>query len=173
MTAGRARLAAAALTVTAAAALAAPRKATPRARSAPLDFSGTWVLDPKASVNVSPRMRDGVLIVSQTGDRIFISPGSPTMQVMAEEIVADGQPYEKALGTGQKAIVRAGWAADGESLRLEIAAGDSRQRSIWKLSRDRTVWVRDTSTLDHGARRNSRLVFRRRVGGATPTPASK
>jgi hypothetical protein len=152
---------------------AAPRKTTPRSSSAPLDFSGTWVLDPKASVNVSPRMRDGILKVTQTGDRIYISPGAPKMQVMAEEIVADGKAYEKALGTGQKAIVRAGWAGDGESLRLEIVAGDSRQRSVWKLSTDRTVWVRDTSTLDHGSRRNSRLVFRKQKPGVTPTPPSK
>ena len=149
---------------------AAPRR-TPKPPAAPLDFSGTWVLDAKASANVSSRMRDGVLTVSQRGDRIYIAPGAPKMQVMAEEIIADGQPYEKALGTGQKAIVRAGWASDGGSLRLEIVAGDSKQRSVWKLSSDRSVWVRDTSTLDHGARRNSRLVFRRQTAGVTPTPA--
>jgi hypothetical protein len=153
-------------------ALAAAPKKTPRPGSARLDFSGTWVLDPKVSVNVSSRMRDAVLNVTQTGDRIFIAPATPKMQVMAEEIVADGQPYEKALGTGQKAIVRAAWAPDGGSLRVEITAGDSHQRSVWKLSTDRTVWVRDTSTLDHGARRNSRLVFRKQAAGVTRTPAA-
>ena len=164
---------AAKLALAASVAFAAAPKKTPRPGSRRLDFSGTWVLDPKTSVNVSSRMRDAVFNVTQTGDHILIAPGAPKMQVMAEEIVADGQPYEKALGTGQKAVVRAAWAPDGESLRVEITAGDSHQRGVWKLSTDRTVWVRDTSTLDHGARRNSRLVFRKQVVGVTPSPATK
>jgi hypothetical protein len=151
-------------------AAAAPRRARPSA--APLDFSGTWVLDPKASVNVSSRMENAVLKVSQNGNRIFISPVGRKMGVMAEEIVADGEGYEKSLGNGRTGIVRAAWSSDGRSLRLEIVAGDSQQRSVWKLSADRSVWVRDTSTLEHGMRRNSRLVFRRQTAAAAPTPKS-
>jgi hypothetical protein len=154
-------------------AAAAGARRTPKASATPLDFSGTWTLDGKASVNVSPRMENAVLKVSQRGDRIYISPGRPKMSVMAEEIVADGEAYEKSLGNGRRGIVRAAWGSDGGSLRLEIVAGDSRQRSVWKLSSDRSVWIRDTSTLEHGTRRDSRLVFRRQVEGPKPGPAAK
>ncbi len=146
---------------------AAPRR-TPRARPATLDFSGMWVLDPKMSVRVSPRMENAILQVSQRGNRILLSPVGRKNAIMAEEIIVDGQPYEKTLGNGRTGIVRAAWGTDGESLRLEVTAGDSRQRSVWKLSTDRSVWVRDTSTLEHGTRRNSRLVFRRQKPDATP-----
>lgn len=115
-------------------------------------------------------MERAVLDVKQKGDRIWILPGRAKMAIMAEEIVVDGHPYEKALGNGGTGIVTAVWAPDGKSLRLEVAAGGVVQRSIWKLSSDRTVWVRETNTIDHGARRSSRLVFRRDDPKRTPTP---
>ncbi len=156
-----------------------PRRTPKRAPTAspPLDFSGTWELDPKTSFNVSSRMERAVLEVSQKGDRIWISPGRKKMAVLAEEIVVDGRQYEKTLGNKERGLVAAAWAEDGKSLRLEITAGTppkvAVQRSIWKLSADGTVWVRETHTVENGRARHSRLVFRKvdPAKARTPTPS--
>jgi hypothetical protein len=146
----------------------------------PLDFSGVWQLDPKMSLNVSSAMKDAVLAVTQRGDRIWISPVSATRGslIMAEEIVADGRPYEKTLGPGGKGTVTAGWARDRQSLWIEVRAGDPEdpkdsaiQRSVWKLSADRTVWVRESVSMSKGTARTARLVFRRK-SGSQRTPAA-
>ncbi len=137
----------------------------------PLDFSGTWTLDPKLSRNVSAQMRDAVLSVRQKGNRIWISPvkseTGPRQRILSEEIVADARPYEKALGPAGKGLVTAGWAKDGKALWIEVTAGPPEdpgsaiQRSVWKLSSDRQVWVRESVSISKGHSGSARLVFRR------------
>jgi hypothetical protein len=137
----------------------------------PLDFSGTWTLDSKSSVNVSAQMQGAVLSVRQKGDRIWISPvkaeAGPRSRILSEEIVADSRPYEKALGPAGKGLVTAGWARDGKSLWIEVAAGppenpgEAIQRSVWRLSEDRQVWVRESFSISKGRSGRARLVFRR------------
>lgn len=118
-------------------------------------------------------MERAVLEVSQKGDRIWITPARKKMSVLAEEIVADGRPYEKALGN-EKGVVTAAWAQDGKSLRLEITAGVppnvAVQSSRWKLLSDGAIWVRETRTVENGRARQSRLVFRRVASGNAATP---
>ena len=140
----------------------------------PLDFSGVWELDPRMSLNVSSHMMGAVLSVRQEGDRIWITPvkaeGGSRPAILAEEIVADAHPYEKALGPAGKGVVTAGWAADGKALWIEVLAGPSEnpreavQRIIWKLSEDRNLWVRESVSMSPGNAKSSRLVFRRHQG---------
>jgi hypothetical protein len=158
---------------------AAKPRPRPRPGSPPLDFSGVWEIDPATSLNVPSQMNNAVLSVTQKQNRIWISPvdreGKGSL-IAAEEIVADGRPYEKALGPAGKGIVTADWAKDGQSLWIEIKAGTqddpkkaATQRSVWKLSSDRKVWVRESVSFSQGLPRTARLVFRR--GTRTPTPA--
>ncbi len=147
-----------------------PKTPTPKP---PLDFSGTWELDPKLSVNVSSQMAGAVLSVTQKGNRIWISPVKPDQgarqRILSEEIVVDGVPYEKALGPAGKGLVTAGWAKDSKSLWIEVEAGPPEnprsavQRSVWKISEDRTVWVRESVSVSKGHSGRARLVFRKRV----------
>jgi hypothetical protein len=163
----RAGLPAAALLVCAIAAGAAPTPAT----KPPLDFSGTWKLDTKLSVNVSPNMKDAVLIVEQKGNRIRVFPapqGPGKLNLAADEIVADGRAYEKAVGGG-KGILTARWSADGRALEMVLTAGpaekppDAVQNSRWSLDADRSTWVRETRTTGQGRPRVTRLVFHRQA----------
>jgi len=104
----------------------APRRTpSPRSSAAPLDFSGFWRLDPAASKNINPMMRDSTLSVTQKGNRIWISPGPDVKRgaLLSEEIVVDGRAYEKSLGPAGKGIVTADWAPDGQSLRIESRVG--------------------------------------------------
>lgn len=161
----------------------APRKTPSRAPSPPLDFSGVWEIDETASLNVPAQMQGSVLAVTQKGNRIWISPQAPVGKgspVMAEEIVADGRPYEKSLGPAGKGLVTARWSDDGSGLWIEVQAGsdpepqkNASQRSIWKLSQDRKVWVRESVSISQGTPRQARLVFRKRAGAATPSPAPR
>ena len=172
LTRGTLRLRAAAATLAALALLGTgPRvKPTPEPKP-PLDFSGTWTLDPKESINVSSQMRGAVLAVQQSGNRIWISSvkadTGPPSRILAEEIVVDARPYEKALGPAGKGLVTAGWAADGKSLWIEVAAGppenprESVQRSVWRLSDDRRIWVRESMSVSRGHSGRARLVFRK------------
>ncbi len=152
--------------------------ASPKGKAAPkppLDFSGVWVLDPKMSLNVSSHMMGAVLSVTQEGNRIWISPvrpeGGSRPAILGEEIVADQRPYEKALGPAGKGVVTAGWSTDGKALWIEVLAGppenprEAVQRIIWKLSEDRTLWVRESVSMSPGNAKSSRLVFRKRQGG--------
>jgi len=117
-------------------------------------------------------MQGAVLSVTQKGDRIWITPvqtpGKARNPILAEEIVADGRAYEKTLGPAGKGLVTAGWAKDGKSLWIEVQAGppeetrEALQRSIWKLSADRKVWVRESVSLSKGNAKSARLVFRRK-----------
>jgi len=152
--------------------LAAGPKARPTPEpKPPIDFSGTWTLDPQESLNVSSQMQGAVLSVRQAGNRIWISSAKantgPRSRILAEEIVVDGRPYEKALGPAGKGLVTAGWAADGKSLWIEVAAGrpenpgEAIQRSVWRLSEDRQTWVRESVSVSKGHSGRARLVFRK------------
>ena len=99
---------------------------------------------------------------------------------MAEEIVADGQPYEKSLGPAGKGVVTAQWGADGASLWIDVQAGsdpvpqrNASQRSVWKLSQDGRVWVRESVSISQGTPRQARLVFRKVSPEAAPTPGAR
>ena len=147
----------------------------------PLDFSGTWQLDERASLNVSPKMKGALLVVEQRGDRIRITPGpqgAGKIYIAADELVADGQPYEKSTG-GAKGVVTARWSADGQALELNVSAeatdkhGRAVQTARWTLSRDGTTWVRETHAIAEGKESSSRLVFRRQAAqppAKTPSP---
>ena len=112
-------------------------------------------------------MRGAVLSVEQKGNHIRILPLGHRDKLLGDEIVADGRPYEKALGNG-KGVVTAGWSKDRGSLWLEVTGGTSGepraaiQRSVWKLSSDRKTWIRHSVSSSGGERAESRLVFRRR-----------
>lgn len=154
---------------------------TPTA-GAPLDFSGTWQLDVSHSVNASSHLVGAILSVTQHGDHIWIQPikQGKGSGVLAEEIVADGRAYEKALGPAGKGTVTAGWSDDRQSLFIEVQAGPAddankaaTQRSIWKLSADRSVWVRESVSISQGKAKSSRAVFRRASPESlTPTPTT-
>lgn len=140
----------------------------PGAAGGPTDFSGTWEVDEKSSSLGSHHMENAVLQVTQKGDRIWIQPVGRTRQlVMAEEVVVDGRTYEKSLGNSEKGTLTAMWGKEGRSLWLEVVAGteaDPRagvQRSVWRLSADRSVWVRETITVHKGSSQRARVVFRR------------
>jgi len=165
----------------AAALVAVALTAEAQAPKSPPDFTGTWKLDMKASVNVSTNMRDAVLIVEQKGDRIRVSPQKQSagkLALAADEIVADGRPYEKGIGGG-KGILTARWSADGRALEMELTGGppeDPRQAvqvSRWTVSSDRTTWVRETRTSGNGQTRSSRLVFRREDAAAAKAAPGK
>jgi hypothetical protein len=163
----------------------APAPATTRAAAAkaPLDFTGVWELDEKSSRNVTAAMTGEVLTVRQTGNQIWISPMDPQKShLLSESIVADGKTYEKTLGNKSKGYLTVDWGKDGKSLWLEVTAGpdeDPRkvvQRSVWKLSKDRRVWVRQSVSIQNGKTTEATLVFRRRTAppraaAKTPTPA--
>jgi hypothetical protein len=150
--------------------------------AAPLDFSGTWELDISASSHPNSHYEGAVLAVTQRGDHIWIQPikQGKGSGILGEEIVADGRAYEKAVGPAGKGIVTAGWSDDKQSLWIEVKAGpqddpnkSATQRSVWKLSEDRSVWVRDSVSISQGKAKSARLVFRRRSAAAvTPTPAT-
>jgi hypothetical protein len=158
---------------------ARPAKMRTPAAKPPLDFSGVWELDLKASVHPNPHYQGSVLSVTQNGDHIWIQPvkqGKGT-GVLGEEIVADGRGYEKGIGAAGKGIVTAGWSEDHQSLWIEVKAGPAdpskgaMQRSVWKLSEDRNVWVRESVSISQGKAQSARLVFRRRSAESlTPTP---
>lgn len=162
----------------------APARATTRSASAkpPLDFTGVWELDEKSSRNVVAAMSGEVLTVRQTGNQIWISPMDPAKShLLSESIVVDGKTYEKTLGNKGKGYLTVDWGKDGRSLWLEVTAGpdeDPRkvvQRSVWKLSKDRRVWVRQSVSIQNGKTTEATLVFRRRIAPPraavkTPTP---
>jgi hypothetical protein len=160
--------------------MAAAPSPTPSPRP-PLDFSGTWQLDERASLNVSTRMQGAVLIVDQRGDRIRISPGAQgpgKLNLSADELVVDGQPYEKNVG-GAKGIATARWSDDGQAMELRITGSPAEghtqavQTARWTLSRDGTTWVRETQTVADGKGSSSRLVFRRQATPPSATPSPK
>lgn len=155
---------------------APPAAARPTPAKPPLDFTGVWELDEKASRNVSPAMKGEVLNVRQTGNQIWISSmNAEHSRLLSESIVVDGRPYEKTLGTRGKGYLTASWGTDNKSLWLEVTAGpesDPRsivQRSIWKLTKDRRTWVRQSVSMQEGKSSETMLVLRRRESSRTGT----
>ena len=142
----------------------------------PIDFSGVWEIDAAASQGAPANMSGAVLSVVQSGNRITLEPvHGEHILLAADQIIADGRTYEKNVSTKMKGLVTAAWSPRGESLRIEISAGPPEdlkrmvQRSVWTLSRDRKVWVRQGVTVREGKSSLTRLVFRRRMG-IPPTP---
>ncbi|MEP6768808.1 MAG: hypothetical protein ABJC61_09070 [Acidobacteriota bacterium] len=143
------------------------RPARPGAHGSQTDFTGIWELDSKSSSLGSQKMENAVLQVTQAGDRLWIQPlGNTRARVLAEEVVVDGRTYEKALGK-ERGTLTAKWGNDAKSLWLEVVAGTDEnpraavQRSVWRLSDDRQVWVRETMTVQKDGGHRTRLVFRR------------
>jgi hypothetical protein len=145
-------------------------------KSAPTDFSGDWVLDPKASSGVSKAMENAVLRVRQNGNHIWVEQVTEgARRLTSEEIVVDGRRYEKGLGAGQRGTVEAAWGKDGE-LWIEAVVvtaenpSEGRQRMIWRLRDGGQTWTRQTRTLQKdGGVRDTFLVFRKRPE-EKPTP---
>ena len=159
---------------------AAKPKSKAKAPSAkvPLDFTGVWVLDGEASSGVSPQMTNAVLQVRQNGNRIWIEQiGTANRGILSEQIVVDGQKYEKALGAGQVGTLQADWGNDGTSLWLQVIAGQEGdpssavQRMVWRLRDGGKVWTRQSKTIQPDGVRETFLVFRKRSpsGPVTPT----
>ena len=89
-----------------------PRK-TSRSANPPLDFTGVWELDAKASQGVSQNMEGAILSVRQNGNRIWIEPiEQKHPNLLSEEIVVDGRLYEKTVGRAQKGTLLAAWGKD-------------------------------------------------------------
>jgi hypothetical protein len=136
--------------------------------AAPLDFTGVWALDAQASRGGAKNLKNAVLRVRQNGNHIWIEPVAPKgPMLMAEEIVVDGQRYEKLLGGGRKGTVEAAWGKDGQSLWIEAVAPTEDdptagvQRMIWRLRDGGKTWTRQTRTLEQGGSRDTFLVFRK------------
>ncbi len=101
----------------------APPQPAPKVAKAPLDFSGVWELDAKASKGVSKNMEKAVISIRQSGDRIWIEPIEQKRPwLVADEIVVDGKVYEKAIGGGKKGSVQAQWGKDKKSLWIQTTA---------------------------------------------------
>jgi hypothetical protein len=183
------RFAAGALLVFSAAALAAqiapPATPTPaptkpsspsgksaRPARAPIDFSGTWEIDPAQSKGLSTSMREAVISIRQNGDRIWMEPVDHSRKYLSsEEIVVDGRLYEKALGRGMKGTVQAAWAKDRKSLWIQTVQKNAEgervayQRAQWTL-KDPNTWMRRTWTVQQDNNRESVLVFHRQTSPA-------
>ncbi len=149
----------------------APAKPKPKAKSSapPLDFTGIWVLDPAASRGVTKQMEGAVLQVRQNGNRIWIEAvENPRTRITAEEILVDGQVYEKALGAGKKGTLEAAWGKDRQSLWLQAVVSTDEepvaatQRMIWRLQDGGKTWTRQTRTLQPDGSKDTFLVFRKR-----------
>ncbi len=155
---------------------AKPKPARPPAgKSAkpPLDFSGIWDIDVKASKGLSPLMEGAVLSVRQNGDRIWIEPiEQKAPKLLAEEIVVDGKVYDKTVGRGRKGSLQAQWGKDDQSLWLQAIAGTDEnpnaavQRMVWRLRENGNVWTRQTWTVQKDGTKETFLVFRKRTSSA-------
>ncbi len=152
----------------AAAAKAAPTPGKARSARPPVDFSGVWVLDAAASRGAPSHMTEAVLSVRQDGNRIWIEPiEQKRPYLLSEQIVADGQPYEKAVGPKQKGTVTAGWGKDNQSLWIQVVAGTvdepvGAQRVVWRLEDGGKTWIRQTSSIQPNGTKETLLVFRKR-----------
>ncbi len=151
--------------------------AKPKAPKAPVDFSGVWELDPQASQGVVKAMENAVIRVKQNGDRIWMEPlGTAQGTLLAEELVVDGQLYEKKLGK-DKGTVLAKWGTDNLSLWIEAVNStpqDPRaavQRMVWRLQDFGNTWTRQSWTISGQTSKQAYLVFRKRPADWVPTPA--
>ena len=148
----------------------APPQPAPKVAKAPLDFSGVWELDTKASKSVSKNMEKAVISIRQSGDRIWIEPIEQKRPwLVADEIVVDGKVYEKSIGGGKKGTVQAQWGKDKKSLWIQTAAGTEDNpdsgwtRSVWELKDGGKTWTRRTWSFSQSEKRDSFLVFRKRA----------
>jgi hypothetical protein len=149
-----------------------PKAKAPAPSKPMLDFTGVWVLDAEASTGVAPQMENVVLRVRQNGNRIWIEQiESNARMVLSEQIVVDGQKYEKGLGAGQKGTLEAAWGNDGTSLWLQaIAATEANptaavQRMVWRLRDGGKTWTRQTMTIQPDGTKETFLIFRKREAG--------
>ena len=151
-----------------AAAKTAPAPGKVRSARTPLDFSGVWVLDAAASRGAPSHMTEAVLSVRQDGNKISIEPiEQKRPYLLSEQIVADGQPYEKAVGPKQKGTVTAGWGKDNQSLWMQVVAGTmdepvGAQRIVWRLEDGGKTWIRQTSSIQPNGTKETLLIFRKR-----------
>jgi hypothetical protein len=150
---------------------AAGKAAKPRP---PIDFSGIWELDPKASQGVAKAMENAAFRVQQNGNRIWLEPmGVAANNILAEQIVVDGQLYEKSLGK-QKGTLIAKWGKDNASLWMEAVSGTEQdpraavQRMVWRLQDFGNTWTRQTWSIAGGTSKQTFLVFRRRPANWVP-----
>jgi hypothetical protein len=150
-------------------------KPPPKTARARLDFSGVWEIDPKESKGVSKNQEKAVISIHQTGDRILMEPIEQRRPwLTAEEIIVDGQWWEKTLGGGRKGRVQAEWSKDGKELWIQTATGTeenpnaSLQRTVWKLQDGGKTWTRQTWTVQKDDTRVSLLVFRKRLPAKKP-----
>jgi len=147
------------------------------ATKAPLDFSGVWELDPAASQGVVKAMEHAAIKIEQNGNRIWIAPlgAASTEKLLADQIVVDGQLYEKKLGKG-KGTVQAKWGTDNQSLWIEAVNStptDPRaaiQRMVWRLRDFGNTWTRQSWTISGDNSKQAFLVFRKRPADWVPTP---
>jgi hypothetical protein len=162
-----------------------PRPEKPAARKgsakpapkAPLNFSGVWELDPKASTGVVKAMEQAAIKIEQNGNRIWIGPlgSASTGKLLADQIVVDGQLYEKKLGK-DKGTVLAKWGNDNQSLWIEAVNStpqDPRaavQRMVWRLQDFGNTWTRQSWTISGENVKQTFLVFRKRPADWVPTP---
>jgi hypothetical protein len=144
---------------------------------APLDFSGVWDIDLKASQGVSTSMGKAVISVRQNGEHLWIEPIEQTRPYLsADEIVVDGKLYEKAVGRGDKGTLQAQWGKDRKALWIQTVAKNPEgeevafQRSRWELKDGGNTWTRKTWTVQKGQTRESFLVFRKRPGVKPAAP---
>ncbi len=144
-------------------------KPSAKATHAPLDFSGIWEIDLKESKGISKNMEKAVISIRQNGDRIWIEPIEQQRPwLTADQIVVDGNFYEKPLGSGRKGKVQAEWGKDGKSLWIQTTSGTDEnpnadvQRTVWRLQDGGKTWTRQTWTVQKDVTRESFLVFRKR-----------
>jgi hypothetical protein len=151
--------------------------AKPASPKAPLDFSGVWELDAGASQGVVKAMEHAAIRIEQNGNRIWIAPlgDASTGKLLADQIVVDGQLYEKKLGK-DKGTVLAKWGTDNQSLWIEAVNStptDPRaavQRMVWRLRDFGNTWTRQSWTISGENSKQTFLVFRKRSADWVPTP---
>ena len=121
------------------------------AAAAKVDFSGTWTLDKSRSEGLPEALKDQVITVTQTGDRINIE-SKITMeqgeQNVSDVYTLDGKPADfTSKGPGGiegKGKRTAKWRADGNSIEVtEAITYDTPQGPVavditrtWALSAD-------------------------------------
>ena len=158
---------------------APPRRGSAKSQSphAPLDFTGVWELDAKASKGVVNAMQEAALRVHQNGNRIWLEPlGPASTKLLAEEIVVDGQLYEKKMGKDKGTLI-AKWGTDGTSLWMEAVKGTEQdpraavQRMVWRLRDFGNTWTRQTWSISGEKTKQTFLVFRKRPAKWEPTPS--
>lgn len=119
--------------------------------SAKANFTGTWTLDKTKSEGLPPYMKDQVLTVAQTGDKLVIESKVTTEQgeqVLNETYVLDGKTVDftdkRPNGLEGKGKRTAKWSADGNGIEVtESINYDTPQGSAtvditrkWSLSAD-------------------------------------